>query len=69
MVKTNRSKKPPSRKRYEEEHPTISFRLDRQTKEELEDHLRVRGCSYTDFVKNHLREEKSMVQERVEKIG
>ena len=47
--------KPPARIRYEQSHPTISFRLDRDTyallKQRLED---LGGVSFADFVKDSL---------------
>jgi len=65
MAKPNKSKKSPSRKRYEEEHPTISFRLDRETRKNLKEHLDGTGCSFADFVKDSLGREKSMIEKRV----
>jgi hypothetical protein len=65
MAKANKSKKPPSRKRYEEKHPTISFRLDGETHEHLKEHLESIGCSFADFVKDYLGREKSMIEKRV----
>lgn len=62
-------KKPPSRKRYEEEHPTISFRSDKQTYKLLKEHLGATGCSIADFVKDALGREKSMVEKRIEKLA
>jgi hypothetical protein len=53
MVKT--SHKPPARLRYEESHPTVSCRLDKDTytllKQRLED---LGGVSFADFVKDSL---------------
>jgi hypothetical protein len=53
MVKA--SHKPPARVRYEESHPTVSCRLDRDTyallKQRLED---LGGVSFADFVKDSL---------------
>ena len=66
MVKDKKRKKPPSRKKYEEEHPTLSFRLDRETREHLKEHLAGTGCSVADFVKDNLGREESMVEKRVE---
>ena len=65
MAKPNKSKKSPSRKRYEEEHPTISFRLDRETRKNLKQHLDGSGCSFADFVEDSLGREKSMIEKRV----
>ena len=53
MVKATR--KPPARVRYEQSHPTVSCRLDRDTyvllKQRLED---LGGVSFADFVKDAL---------------
>jgi len=53
MVKT--SHKPPARLRYEESHPTVSCRLDKNTyallKQRLED---LGGVSFAEFVKDSL---------------
>ena len=53
MVKA--SHKPPARIRYEESHPTVSCRLDKDTydllKQRLED---LGGVSFADFVKDSL---------------
>lgn len=64
-----KDKKTPSRIKYEEEHPTISFRLDRETKEQLEKHLEDAGCSFAVFVKDALGREKTMVEQRVAKLA
>lgn len=69
MSKVRKSKKPPSRKRYEEAHPTRSCRLDKEDDELLEEHLEYTGRSFADFVKGHLRKEKAMVEERVAKLA
>jgi len=66
MAKARESRRPPSRRRYEEEHPTISFRLDRETRKRLKEHLEGTGCSFADFVKDALGREESMVKKRVE---
>lgn len=66
MTRPKGSRKPPSRKRYEEEHPTISLRLDRETKKSFKEHLAGTGCSFADFVKDALGREKSMIRKRVE---
>lgn len=69
MAKSKADKKKPNRKRYEEEHPTISFRVDRETYNGLKDHLAHTGCSFADFVKDSLGREKSMVEKRVEMLA
>jgi len=69
MARTKGSKKPPSRKRYEDEHPTRSCRLNKEDDELLEKHLERTGRSFADFVKEHLRKEEAMVKERVEMLA
>lgn len=59
-------KKSPSRMKYEQANPTISFRADKQTKELLREHLEATGHSAADFIKDALGREKSMVKERLE---
>lgn len=66
MARPKGSRKPPSRKRYEEEHPTISCRLDRDTYMCLKGYLESTGCSFADFVKDALGREGSMIEKRVE---
>ena len=46
--------KPPSRIRYEQNNPTISFRVSREVHDKLKDHLAKRGVSFADFVKESL---------------
>jgi hypothetical protein len=69
MAKSKGTKKSPSRKRYEEEHPTVSFRLDRATYNSLQEYLSGTGCSFADFVKDALGREESMVDKRVRKLA
>ena len=69
MAKGKVDRRKPSRKRYEEEHPTISFRLAKETYEALKEHLAGTGCSFADFVKDALGREKSMVEKRVEMLA
>jgi len=65
MAKHRVNKKPPSRRRYEEQHPTISVRLDKETRERLKEHLKGTGCSVADLIKDTLGREESMVEKRV----
>lgn len=44
------SKKSPSRLRYEERNPTISARVPRELKEQLQDHLDRTGQSYSEWI-------------------
>ena len=69
MTKKVTNQKKPSRKRYDDEHPTISFRLDRQLHERLKEHLENAGCSFASFIKDSLGREESMVEKRVEMIA
>jgi len=69
MTKKKTDQKKPSRKRYENEHPTISFRLEKQMYERLKKHLEGTGCSFASFVKDSLGREESMVEKRVEMIA
>jgi predicted DNA-binding protein len=69
MVRSKQAKKKPSRVAYEESHPTISFRLDRETHDRLKGHLKATGCSFADFVKGALGRETAMVEERVARLA
>jgi len=69
MTKKKTDQKKPSRKRYEEEHPTVSFRLDKETYKQLKTHLEGTGCSFASFVKDSLGREETMVEKRVEMIA
>lgn len=69
MEKATKSKRTPSRRHYEERHPTRSCRLNKEDNELLEEHLEHTGRSFADFVKDHLREEKNMVNERIEMLA
>jgi predicted DNA-binding protein len=66
MARTNKSQKSPSRKRYEESHPTRSCRLNEKDDEILKELLEHTGRSFADFVKDHIRKEEAMVEKRVE---
>ena len=46
--------KPPSRIRYEQTHPTLSCRLDKQTHDLLQKRLDDAGLSFAQFVKSQL---------------
>ena len=69
MAKPKKSGTPPSRKRYDEEHPTISLRLDIETKKRLKEHLEETNCSPTDFIKDALGRDESMIEKRVEMVA
>jgi hypothetical protein len=68
-MKKKTKHKTPSRARYEQENPTISCRLDKQTREHLLGHLKAAGCSLPDFIKQHLAKEKNMIQKRVQMLA
>lgn len=46
-----KKKQPPSKIRYDKNHPVISFRLSIELKEKLEKYITQRNLSYADFVK------------------
>jgi len=69
MVRSKQAKKKLSRVVYEESHPTISFRVDKETHDRLKQHLRATGFSFASFVKNALGKEEAMVEERVAKLA
>ena len=46
--------KPPARIRYEQSHPTVSFRLPKELCEQLMEHLASRDITVADFVKEAL---------------
>jgi len=64
-----KKRNPPSRKKYEQENPTISFRAPKRTKERLAKHLEGTGQSVLDFVEDALGREESMVEKRVEMLA
>ena len=64
-MKKKTKHKMPSRARYDESHPVISGRLDRDTYDRLKGHLEESGCSFADFVKDTLGREDSMIEKRV----
>jgi len=68
MPKKKRSK-PPSRQRYEEENPTVSCRLDKETHQRLSEYLQNTGTSLADFLEDALGRENSMVEERIQMLA
>jgi hypothetical protein len=68
-MKKKTKHKTPSRARYDESHPVISGRLDRDTYDHLKVYLEESGCSLADFVKDALGREESMVEKRVETLA
>ena len=66
MAKPNKSQKSPSRKRYEEAHPTRSCRLNKEDDERLGKLLEGLGLSFSGYVKGHIRKDEAMIEKRVE---
>jgi len=66
MTKAKKSKKPPSRKRYEEEHRTRSVRLDRETNEHLDKLLEGLELSFSGYVKAQIRKDEAMIEKKAE---
>ena len=58
-------KKSPSREKYDEENPAISFRVPKQLKEQLEKYLAASGQSFADFAKSVLDGEQTLINERL----
>lgn len=55
--------KPPSRVRYEQSHPTISVRINRELYDELKELSRTTGKSFADFLKDGAGITKTQVKE------
>ena len=66
MAKVSKNKKPPSRKRYEEEHRTRSVRLDRATNEHLDKILGGLELSFSGYVKAQIRKDEAMIEKKTE---
>ena len=66
MAKARKSRKSPSRKRYEEENPTMTFRVYRETKKAINEYLYATECSLSNFVVDSFNKEKAMAKKRVE---
>lgn len=69
MASKKTYRKTPSRRRYEEQHPTRTCRLNKEDNDLLQQHLKHTGRSFADFVKDHLREEENMVNKKVEMLA
>ena len=69
MARGKANKTPPSRRRYEEEHPTVTARLTKDEKRQLIQHLKETGRSLPDFIMDALGREQSMVEKRVEALA
>ena len=64
MAKNKKKKNLPSQQRYDQSHPTVSFRLPAPLHSRLKQHLR--GQSFASFVTCHLEGEEAQVNARVE---
>ncbi len=69
MARSKGKRKPPSRKRYEEEHQTRSCRLTRDENRRLDELLEGTGFSFGSFVRSWLGKEESLIKERVEVLA
>jgi len=49
-----RAKQPPAKIRYDQSHPTVSFRVTRELKDRLESYTTAKGMSFADFIKEAL---------------
>ena len=54
---------PPSRKRYEERNPTVSARVSRELKEQLQETMEKTGKSFADVLKEGLRVQEPSAKE------
>jgi len=55
----------PSRKKYDDNNPTSSFRLPKQLKEQLEKHLATSGQTPRQFIESILKGEQALINQRV----
>lgn len=67
MASNKRKKKLPSQYKYDQSHPTVSFRLPAPLYSRLKQHLR--NQSFASFVRCHLEEEEAQVNTRVEQLA
>lgn len=69
MARDKGKPKPPSRRRYEENNPTISCRLTREDKGRLDKNLKKTGRSFSKFVIDALEDDESKVVQRIEMLA
>lgn len=62
-------KKKPSRSRYEESNPTLSFRVNRDVYQRFKGHIRATGQSGSEFLRVALDQEEARVNARVEELA
>lgn len=61
-------RRPPSRARYEQEHPTISFRADKPFKRRAEKLCNELNCSYADLMKFAVDKVEELMKQRVKEL-
>ena len=66
MRRKKQINKCPSRVRYEQNNPVVSFRLTRETHAELLAQIDVQGGSFTAWVKDHMRQDNERANARAE---
>jgi chromosome segregation ATPase len=67
MAEKKRKKRLPSQYKYDQSHPTVSFRLPAPLRDRLKQHLKAQ--SFASFVICHLEEEEAQVKARVEQLA
>jgi DNA-binding transcriptional MerR regulator len=58
-----KKKQPPSKLRYDAEHPTVSFRVTNEFKGRLDEVVRRKGLSYADFIREILEHKETREEE------
>ena len=69
MAKNKQPQKYPSRIKYEQANPTISFRLPRETRNRLASQIQVLDWSPADWVKNHLDQDDRLANDRATSLS
>ena len=69
MARSKPMKTKPSRARYEEANPTMSFRLPREIRDRLVAHLKALGQSFAGWVKDHLDQDEARAKARAEVLA
>jgi hypothetical protein len=69
MARRRPARKKPSRARYEEAHPTISFRLPIETRRRLTEAMRALGLSAAAWIKSHLDQDDRRVEARAQLLA
>ena len=69
MAKHKPRRKKPSRARYEDAHPTISFRLPLETHRRLIEQMQAQGLSAAAWIKDHLDQDDTRAEVRAEVLA